>query len=644
MNQLYFSIESRKGGVGKTTIALNLCQMLLKKGYAVLMLDCDITGTSSAEASGNSEFWKDNINVIKYTDKDDHKEKPLNLLSIFCKKKSKESPENDDDDIWKLDNLDFKEDKINIIGSELYEEKQLIVDPRYLMDEIHSYWVISMLKDLADTFFSQYPNAAVVIDNSPGYVGFGRAVHEWFTDLGPMKAHFLLVSSIDEQDVKSSIAGAIEIKRLMAGKMRVAGYLDRLKRIGAPDDREESFLKSDSHFDNFFYRLVENDDYPFEDCPLSMYAAIIFNKVLPECLEEDSDYRFSDVLADLEEQDTLKSMSNSPNINSKLLMIPYDPLINTQFFGKHLHYKVIESQDYWIRRFDKLSKDVMKYQSMNDVVNAAFRLNGYLIRLKTSIDNRGSKSLASSIKTEWLPAYFMNEIRSVIDRIAYYSRPDTMLNIKDTNRKDIASFNEHLLNILIKEKNISQYSPVLHSFLTYLNTLAGVKKDYRNIQLLITVSLFFNILLNIHLEEYDGDDYRSFLISEINHSYKNDYLRYVGAYIPFAKNLPINVEDYNDIIGTSFDKFYDASCYALVRLIDLNNDYNLLVSVLKKQITSLQKNIIPVKVIDFLDQTIVKKDLPIKKTESLDKIFSDAYSMSIFEEVFHKIIFKNWNL
>ena len=62
MNQLYFSIESRKGGVGKTTIALNMCKMLRKKGYVVLMLDCDITGTSSSETSENSEFWKDEIN------------------------------------------------------------------------------------------------------------------------------------------------------------------------------------------------------------------------------------------------------------------------------------------------------------------------------------------------------------------------------------------------------------------------------------------------------------------------------------------------------------------------------------------------------------------------------------------------------
>ena len=643
MNQLFFSIESRKGGVGKTTIALNMCKMLRKKGYVVLMLDCDITGTSSSETSENSEFWKDEINVIKYLDKNNN-EKLVNLLTLFCKRNSQEKQGEEENEPWTPDIFDYKEDKTNIIGSELYEEKQLIVDPRYLMDEIHSYWVLSLLKDLTLDFFGRFQKAAVVIDNSPGYVGLGRAVHEWFSDLGPEKAHFLLVSSIDEQDVKSSISAAIEIKKLMEGKIRVAKYFHKLEEGEDQDSREESFMKSDSHFDRFFYKLVENNDYPRGGYPLSEYAAIIFNRVLPECLEEDSDYRFSDVLDEGEEQDILKSLLTPSNINSKNLMIPYDPLVNTQFFGKRLHYKVIESQDYWVKRFDKLAKDVTKYLSMNDVVNAAYGINGYLNRLMTSIYTRGSKSLAASIKAEWLSAYFLNDIRSIVDRIAYYSRPDTLLRIKEVDRKDIVAFNKTTLDLFIKDKNLSQYSPVLHSFLNYLNSLAGAKKDNRNIQLLIIVSLFFNTILSIHQEEYEDDDYRSFLIKEKTRSYKHDYSRYVGTFPLITKEVTINVEDFSDIIVNSFDKFYGATCYALIRLIDLRLDYNLLVSVLEKQITSLQKSIIPVKVIDYLDHTIVKKDFSNVNSVSIDKLYSDAYSMSVFEDVIQKIIFKNWNL
>lgn len=59
----YFSVESRKGGIGKTTVALNLGRCLLNTGYKVLLLDCDIIGTSIAQCCENSVFWEECINV-----------------------------------------------------------------------------------------------------------------------------------------------------------------------------------------------------------------------------------------------------------------------------------------------------------------------------------------------------------------------------------------------------------------------------------------------------------------------------------------------------------------------------------------------------------------------------------------------------
>lgn len=61
----FFSIEFRKGGVDKTTFALNLRAKLLEMGYKVLLLDCDITGSSVSECSENSIYWKDTVHVIK---------------------------------------------------------------------------------------------------------------------------------------------------------------------------------------------------------------------------------------------------------------------------------------------------------------------------------------------------------------------------------------------------------------------------------------------------------------------------------------------------------------------------------------------------------------------------------------------------
>ena len=58
-----YSVESRKGGVGKTTIALNLAKALVKKKYDVLLIDCDITGTPITNAAAHSAFWKNDVVV-----------------------------------------------------------------------------------------------------------------------------------------------------------------------------------------------------------------------------------------------------------------------------------------------------------------------------------------------------------------------------------------------------------------------------------------------------------------------------------------------------------------------------------------------------------------------------------------------------
>ena len=151
-----FSVESRKGGVGKTTVALNLAKALTRKKYDVLLIDCDITGTPITKATLHSSFWKKDV-VVAYENKEieegnrkngkneqinnSTESKPYNLLEFFEKTYLKGLIlENKI-----IEGLDYDPQKIHLIGSEIYDnDGNLIIDPRYLLDDLHSYWFLDL--------------------------------------------------------------------------------------------------------------------------------------------------------------------------------------------------------------------------------------------------------------------------------------------------------------------------------------------------------------------------------------------------------------------------------------------------------------------------------------------------------------------
>ena len=142
-----YSIESRKGGVGKTTVAMNLGKQLLKSGPK-LLLDCDITGTSISDPASNSVYWKDDANVLKYDDGT-----PYNLLGYFLNMYVKGGGVIED---FTKEGM-LLERKINVIGSQLYAPTaRSIADTRVLMDEIHSFWLMEFVNQLISAFEKKF--------------------------------------------------------------------------------------------------------------------------------------------------------------------------------------------------------------------------------------------------------------------------------------------------------------------------------------------------------------------------------------------------------------------------------------------------------------------------------------------------------
>lgn len=208
---LIISVESCKGGVGKTTAALCLARILLGRGYKVLFLDMDVTGTNAA-AIAKSPFWSADVHLAENTQDTDNGDLGVNLVRLFDRTfmAGKALPDFCMGDAKTAGiTLDFA--KVNMMGSQLLETgletKGACIDrPAILFDDLHTLWLLEFVKQMVSRFVVTARKdgasaTAVIVDNSPGYVGIAPALHEWLTDIGPDVGKFLVVTSFDVQDL-----------------------------------------------------------------------------------------------------------------------------------------------------------------------------------------------------------------------------------------------------------------------------------------------------------------------------------------------------------------------------------------------------------------------------------------------------------
>lgn len=646
MKYKLFSVESRKGGVGKTTIALNLGVKLLEMDYKVLLLDCDITGTSISDCSEDSVYWKDAIHVIKK--KKDKEVISVNLLDYFKNCYLVGKTEN-----WeKNGDSPFNIEELNYIGSELYDDETLVIDPRVLMDELHSYWVIGMLKEIVNDFANYMPekNTAIIIDNSPGYVGLGRAVHEWLSDIGPEYARFMLVSSLDEQDIKSTFYSLKEIKRQVEGKIRVKRYYDQLsdtEKTACLDENEEAFLKSDDCYNRFFYKLTGGFEYMSsvkKKYLLSDYVSVIFNKVSEEYIKSDYDYDFNGVLPKEYEELIAFLFTRSEDRTFSQNMIPFDYNIQTQFFRHRLKNQKAGTEKYWVNRFKNMTERMAGHRKNRNLVSSSFRMDKLIQTLKTSMAQKGQGMIANDIKDKWLVGPSLNAFSKQVTTIAFYNKPDNRLILDELDKNSIMLFNKVLLDQFVANNKLVDFEALLDSFFDYLYTLAGAKKSARDIRLLVTISVFCNATRCIWSNDYHDNNFIDFIQQQSKRTVTVSTIKkYMGDFVPVSEKVSLSMEAFMGVFGKCFEEFYKSVCNAILRMYYRIDNFLLLSNVLQKLILSSQYNNIPEKVERLLDAMIVemseKRDVGV-----FDKIINEKIKMDTFESIIGHVLHNQWKL
>lgn len=404
-NYIIVSVESRKGGVGKTTVVLNLAK-LLRERYHVLVLDVDVTGTSINAIEGIS-VWRKSVRLLK-----DEKNESINLLQYFKEQyllgRYSMSFSEDGD----ADSIQVFSDFVNVIGSELYAaDGTLLYDPSIIFDEIHDYWLLDMLRGISHSFseaFVDGKKSVIILDNSPGYVGLGKSIHDLLTDMGPQRGKFLSVSSLDIQDIDSCLKAVKNIETLAQSKEKGATLFHEetpnLAQLKAGSIEQEIFDRLAIGDEELVYYSKPNR----QQANLDNYQALVFNKVPLNVKNGILIYQYEK----RDNQVLQEVFTTLCGKNPQNYMIPYDESIHYQFFKNNLVLpKPIQDNkhEHLIKQLESLRKRSSKietYFQADEWRRIAYSLNTLnrdLERLPDSLNEIGLFDQAAHINSAWYP-------------------------------------------------------------------------------------------------------------------------------------------------------------------------------------------------------------------------------------------------
>lgn len=404
------SVESRKGGVGKTTAALNL-GYILKEKYHVLLLDIDITGTSIS-AIRDSRFWVKDTELLQINGM------AINLLQFFAKNYLKGDDLFDFTTNQEDGKVHVKENTINVIASELYgDDANLLYDPSLLLENMHVFWLTKMITNVCERFEKCFGNepCVIILDNSPGFIGIGKAVHSIMTDIGPDRAKFLTVSSLDIQDLESSLKSVYSLHKEYEDKYLGAKYPETQKG-------DESFyarvqLSGDTEY---LYYKEEH-----QEAIIPKYQGMIINKVARSIIDGRTRYDHQSFMTE-KLQSVFDALYDG---HIKDYQVPFDNVLLTQFYGQFDEKGIKEKPNLTTlkRRLITIEGQVKMLDEL-DAIQLPYvllRRANYFDRtidaLKGALIASGYETIASKFSPGWSPVEPMRKMIEVLKDLGFTS-------------------------------------------------------------------------------------------------------------------------------------------------------------------------------------------------------------------------------
>ena len=641
-----YSIESRKGGVGKTTVALNLACILAKK-EPVLLLDCDITGTSIVDPAKNSSFWNDETNVLTYVDKNVEM-KDLNLIQFFLERFIK--GEGNARDIIKQEKL--MTGKVNVIGSFLYgTPHDAAVNVGWLMDELHSYWMVELIRQIVKEFEGLYPDKTVhiIVDNSPGYTSFNQSLHDYMYEEGPIVSKFLLVSTLDSQDLQANMEAAAEISKSINNRTMAATFY-KLKENDAKgevkDADVETLIETDDEIKGFFFNLIESKQqleiytkqYNSED-----YLALVLNKI-PQSLQDNGTVvSYDGILGN--RLDLFLQITGSTGGDPKNL-IYYDEAIVYQYYLNYLHGRERNrpvNAAYWNRRLREMSQQAAEIASLPPMA-AMSRLNTYYEGLQTSLNQRGYAQIARQLARTWSPGYAPDMLKANLSSAS----ARRLYNASDIPPQKIKEMlyiwnREQLREIEGQLGDHASDIAVLGDLMDYMEVYSGLNDEKRLPEQMILLSLLLYLFRYsfVRREEIDRS-LRFFVWSEfMNQSHRARERIAVEKAVVVNPELTLDLDYLQRVYRMVIDRLYSNFCYTVLRLIDQNEDFQFILAAVNLYVPSFPALSFSKEMTDYISEVVYRKRLE-RNIDVLTNIRAKSYVMKNMQDVLRENVLKTW--
>jgi hypothetical protein len=684
------SVESRKGGVGKTTAALCIAKLLHQRGFEVLFLDTDITGTNVTLAL-KSAFWEGITHIVKTLVPKKKENTQSNLLELFQREfmAGRGVPvfgyqRRSDKTVFR-----WQAGMINIIGSQIYGENEgkIICKPSILFDELHAFWFVKFLREICSIFreaVEENKRVAIIIDNSPGYVGIGPAIQEWLTDTGVDRNKFLFVSSLDEQDLRACLEGIGSLHSVYCEKWDVAKKLFKLHQ--EKQSRKEKNMtdwggdemkfairllenkrddKNEGNFDFYLGRglkLYQNENVWLGDSfreKIEKYQGVIVNRVPWRFKKRWWAFRIENKKEKNEKINELLFGTGNWGEVSPDLMIEYNEYIESQFISESSVRREREWRRHpegleWIWKSARMAidsyreKDLRERGGINDFFK---RLNYYQVLIDDLLDKLvgvPEYTLRDLVKDQWQPKVIGLDLSRWLWRGFYREYPPFF---KAGPRPENIEHRIHLMKELREigymeatkafplkriERDEVVWEKILFSGSAALTLALQSWGDIPFDKMIYEFGKVIGGISVIELEHWarkrkSGRESIAMFLAQERLEKEEGKEKLFMEIRPFRGLL----EDKREL-----SRFYEAFAKTQARILDLDNDVDLLISLIERAMREYKRDQGLLPYIEGIAQkVIVDKNISHEQgMEECRKGFRIAESLGQFEEVLRKVI------